>query len=326
MKVLVVKLSSMGDVIHTLPAVSDAAAAIPELSVDWVVEEAFAEIPAWHPAVEQVLPVALRRWRKRPLRSLLGAEWRAARRAIAACDYDAVIDAQGLIKSALVARYARGPRYGMDRHSAREPLAARAYQHPIEVPRDRHAAERLRYLFAAALGYELPQGPGDFALAGNVEPGAILKQTLLFFHGSARAEKLWPVEHWIALAKLATAGRFQVLLPWGDQRERERAEEIARAAGEGVEVLPEQTLAELARHITVAWGYVGVDTGLGHLAAALNLPGVSLYGSTRPGIVGTYGAGQVHLTAAEKRDGDTADIQPDRVWRELYALVTGETD
>ena len=155
MRVLIVKMSSLGDVIHTLPALTDAMAARPELRFDWIVEEAFSEVPGWHPAVERVIPIALRRWRKQPLSSFSGPEWRDFRRTLGAAHYDRVIDAQGLIKSALVSRLARAPVYGFDRHSAREGAAALAYQNRIPVPRQMHAVERTRQLFAGALDLSL---------------------------------------------------------------------------------------------------------------------------------------------------------------------------
>ena len=111
MRVLVVKMSSLGDVIHTLPALTDAAAAIPGITFDWVVEEGFAEIPAWHPAVDTVIPIALRRWRKHPWRDFRGPQWRACRQALRRQHYDAVIDAQGLLKSVFVARLVKAHVY-----------------------------------------------------------------------------------------------------------------------------------------------------------------------------------------------------------------------
>ena len=128
MRVLLIKTSSLGDVIHTLPALTDAARAIPGIRFDWVVEEGFAEIPAWHPAVDAVIPVAIRRWRKKPLQAVRSGEWSNFKRRLRETQYDLVIDAQGLLKSAWLTRYARAEVVGLDKSSAREPLAARFYQ------------------------------------------------------------------------------------------------------------------------------------------------------------------------------------------------------
>ncbi len=239
MRVLVVKTSSLGDVIHTLPALTDAAAALPGIRFDWAVEQAFAEIPAWHPAVERVIPVAIRRWRRSPWSRVTRREWGECRKTLRSIHYDAVIDAQGLIKSALLARKVPAPRYGFDRASAREGLAAMTYRHRIAVPREMHAVERTRMLFAQALGYPQPEGTGDYGVRqrlvgetgvsapGGTVPGGDAASRLLFFHGTARDEKLWPEDHWIELATLAGRAGHAVQLPWGNDVERERAGRIA---------------------------------------------------------------------------------------------------
>lgn len=320
MKVLVVKMSSLGDVIHTLPALTDAANALPGVVFDWVVEEAFADVPGWHPAVDSVIPVALRRWRKRPWRDMFGEEWRTARRALGREEYDAVVDAQGLLKSAWITRYARGPRYGMDRHSARERLASLAYDHRFPISRADHAITRLRALFALSLQYPQPDTPPDFGLGGTFSPPK-RESDVVFFHGSARPEKLWPVEHWKTLTSLAAGGGLRVFLPWGTEAERLSAEEIACA---GAEVLPRMDLTQLAQFVAGAAAHVSVDTGPGHLAAALNVPGVSLYGPTRPERVGTSGPGQQHICARSRLDGEMSEILPHVVWRSLYSLMSLE--
>lgn len=330
MKVLVVKLSSLGDVVHTLPALSDAAAALPGIRFDWVVEEGFADVPPWHGAVDTVIPVALRRWRKRPLRDLRSPEARRAYHALRRRRYDAVIDAQGLLKSAVIARLVDAPRYGMDWHSARERLATGVYHHAIRVPRDLHAVERVRVLFARALAYSLPTGRADYGVRvpqGSPEAGG---GDLVFLHGTARNEKLWPEEHWQALAALAVARGYRICLPWGTALEEERARRIAARVNAGsapgaVRVLPRLTLSQLAILLRHARAAVAVDTGLGHLAAALDLPTVSLYGPTRSNLVGTCGAHQVHLQSALRTRGNAgaqmASIAPTQVWDALQPLL-----
>ncbi len=337
-----VKMSSLGDVIHTLPALTDAARALPGIRFDWVVEEAFAEIPAWHPAVDQVIPVAIRRWRKRPLKNFTGPERRRARNALRRQHYDAVIDAQGLLKSAFIVRLVKATRYGMDKHSVRERLAALAYQHKIPVPRDMHAVERIRVLFARALNYPLPTGPGDYCLRDSLRgglpdklapAGQELPPGLLFFHGTARAEKLWPEDHWIELAALAAQQGYTVWLPWGSDEERQRAERIAGRHNSGqnpaVQVLPRLDLRGLTGMLLQVSGAVAVDTGLGHLSAALDVPTVSLYGPTRTELIGAYGRNQVHLQSPVGAQ-DTSDplammksITATVVWRELQAILPG---
>jgi len=327
MRVLLVKMSSLGDVVHTLPALTDAAAAIPGIRFDWVVEEGFAEIPGWHPAVQRTIPVALRRWRKHPLRDFTGPEWREFRRQVRGRHYDAVIDAQGLLKSALVSRLVKAPLYGLDKHSAREPLAARAYRYKVSVPRDMHAVERTRMLFAKALNYPVPTNQGNYGVRENLLGGKPRRSRgLLFFHGTAREEKLWPEPNWVALARLAVAAGYPVWLPWGSDAEKARAARIADQC-EGAGVLPQLDLLGLAGLLLDASGAVAVDTGLGHLAAALDVSTVSLYGPTSTRLIGAYGRNQVHIQSpvgvADTRDPGAmmAAIEPQRVWSELQSIL-----
>ena len=297
MRVLLIKTSSLGDVIHTLPALTDAARALPGIQFDWVVEEGFAEIPTWHPAVAEVIPVAIRRWRKNLWQTLKSGEWRRFKQRLSETDYDLVIDAQGLLKSALLTRYVNAPVVGLDRQSAREPLASRFYDRPYPVARGQHAVERLRQVFAQALGYQVPDGLGDYGLdrarlldAPDGEP------FVLFLHGTTWTTKHWPELYWRQLAELMGARGLQVRLPWGNPAELARAERIADGLDNAV-VLPKLNLAGVAKVLAGAQACVAVDTGLGHLAAALDVPTLSLFGPTNPGLTGAYGKSQVHIAS-----------------------------
>jgi heptosyltransferase-1 len=303
LQILIVKTSSLGDVIHTLPAVSDAARAIPGLKIDWVVEEAFAEIPAWHPAVSRVIPVAVRRWRKNWWRNLFGGELRRFRQLLKHTRYDLIIDAQGLVKSAFISRQARGPIAGLDRHSIREPAASLLYQQRYEVPKADHAVQRVRQLFAKSLGYGFDANALDYGIrVHDIErPGNRVAlesddsaPTLMFLHGTTWDSKHWPEPYWRELARLATQAGYQVKLPWGTSDEQERAVRVAQGLP-GVMVLPRMSLSALAGELAASVGVVAVDTGLGHLAAALNRPTVSIYGATNPFLSGTFGYHQLQL-------------------------------
>lgn len=217
MQVLIVKTSSMGDVLHTLPALTDAMLAIPGIRFDWVVEEGFSQIPSWHPAVERVIPVAIRRWRK----NWFGEETRQQRcdfkRKVQERSYDIVIDAQGLMKSAaLVTRVARGSKHGPDCKSAREPFASWFYNHRHEIDKQQHAVERIRELFAKSLGYEKPQNKGDYAIASHFlsHPPADAGQYVVFLHATTRDEKHWPEQNWRELMQLIAPTGMRVKLPW----------------------------------------------------------------------------------------------------------------
>ena len=299
MRILVVKTSSLGDVIHTLPALTDAMRALPFATFDWAVEEAFAAVPGWHPAVNEVIPVALRRWRKSAVASLFGSEWRECKRRLRENHYDCVIDAQGLLKSAWIARHARVPIYGLDRDSAREPAAAWFYRYKFNVPWDLHAVERVRSLFSQALGYPLPTTRGDYGLDKNFFVDIVPRERrVLFLHGTTRAEKHWPEVYWQQLCAQVNAAGFRVLLPWGNEVEHARAQRIAANAHDA-QVLPRMNLSQLAGEIATCVAVVTVDTGLGHLTAALDVPAVALYGPTDPAKIGTYGLHQTHLRAAD---------------------------
>lgn len=327
MRVLLIKTSSLGDVVHTLPALTDAQRAIPDIRFDWVVEEGFAEIPSWHPAVDRVMPVAIRRWRKQPLQTLRSGEWRRVKARLRETPYDLVIDAQGLLKSAWLTRYVKAPVAGLDRDSAREPLAARFYDRRYAVPREQHALERVRQLFAQALGYPLPQGLGDYGLNRAQMAAAGEQPYLLFLHGTTWPSKHWPEAYWRELAERMSGAGWAIRLPWGSAEEQARAERIASGVASAA-VLPKLNLAGIARVIAGAQACVAVDTGLGHLAAALDVPSISLYGPTLPGRVGAYGRSQVHLcaTGPDAGKGDRVkpcfdDLLPERVANELEALL-----
>lgn len=339
MRILVVKTSSLGDVLHTLPALTDAMQAVPGIRFDWVVEEAFAEIPAWHPAVDRVIPVALRRWRKQVIETIGGGEWGNFLRELRARRYDKIIDAQGLVKSALITYLAHGRRGGLDHSSAREPWSALAYQERYHIPKGQHAIDRVRRLFAMALGYGTSQDALDYGITRQQFLGrAVMDNYLIFLHGTTWPSKRWPLPYWIRLARLAGAAGLRVYLPWGNAIERTHAEEILVAC-ENAEVLPKMSLRELAVVLASARGAIGIDTGLAHLAAALSVPTVTLYGATHPGLTGTRGQAQAHLCAefpcspclarqclyrgaAEVEPACYQTISPEQVWEAAIELVT----
>ncbi len=327
-RVLIVKTSSMGDVIHTLPALTDAQQACPDIEFDWAVEEGFAEIPKWHSAVSDVIPVAIRRWRKSILSTIGSNEWKQFRNTIKKHHYDLVIDAQGLIKSAWLCRLAKAPTAGFDKHSVREPIASWTYRHKYAVSKEMHAVERTRELFAQALSYEKPASKGQYGLRREDFCSATPESpNLVFLHGTTRADKHYPEIYWKQLAERMTALGYRVRLPWGSEIERARAETIAKGLA-SVEVLPKLNLYGVAGLLAQANGVVAVDTGLGHLSAALNVPTVSLYGPTDPGLIGAYGENQIHLCAGDMEPVTTetepqifAPLIPAKVEQQLVALL-----
>jgi heptosyltransferase-1 len=291
-RILFVKTSSLGDVVHNCPAVSDAARALPGAAIDWIVEESFAGIAAMHASVRRVIPVAVRRWRAAPWKPEVWAEVGAWRRSLRAERYDAVIDTQSLLKSALISKAAAGTRHGLDRASAREWFAPGLYDVRHAVPRGLHAVERNRLLTAAALRYAL-NGPPEYGLRS---PGVAKSGYVVLLTMTSRADKLWPEERWVELGRGLGA---PAILPWGSNAERNRAERISAAIGGTVP--PRRNLEELARLFAAARGVVGLDTGLTHLAAALDVPTVGIYCGSDPALTGLYGAAQVRNVGAQGR-------------------------
>ena len=296
MNVCLVKTSSMGDVLHTLPALTDAQNALPDITFDWVVEENFAEIPRWHGAVKRVIPIALRRWRKQPFSTNTQQAWKRYRTLLQENQYDAVIDAQGLVKSAFFAtRLAKGTKYGYNRQCAREPLASFFYDHRFYVAYQQHAVERIRQLFALSLGYELPQTQGDYGIARHFTNHAVEKPYIVFIHATTRADKHWLEDEWKKTAeKLTALFDVEIRLPWGNEKEHQRAQRITNGLDKTT-VLPKLTLTELADQIANAKAVISVDTGLAHLTAALDKPNITLYGATDPKLIGTYGKNQIYI-------------------------------
>jgi heptosyltransferase-1 len=276
-----------------MPAVSDAARARPGIEIDWVVEEGFADLPALHPAVGAVIPVAFRRWRRAPLASL--GEARAFVRRLRQRRYDLVLDSQGLMKSAAGALAARGPAAGFDRVSAREPLAALVYGRRYPVPRDRHAIDRQRALFAAALGYPLPETPPDYGLAAAQRQAG--SPYVVFAIHTTWASKRWPLRYWRELAERAAAASLAVRLPWHSDAEQAASETLSSGLSR-VAAVRTGRLRDLVEMIAGAEAVVAPDSGAAHLAAACGVPAVVLYGSTAPGRTGTVGPAQRHLAAA----------------------------
>jgi len=291
MHLLLVKTSSLGDVIHNLPVVSDLRRAFPDATIDWCVEESFAEIPRLHPDVAEVIPVAIRRWRKHLGNAQTWKEMRAVHRRISKADYDAVLDTQGLIKSGLISQLARGTRYGYSAEVARERLAARFYDKTFVIPPNAHAVERNRWLGAAAFDY-----PVDWPLDYGVSPPDIEQPWLtaerhaVLLTATSRDDKLWPEAQWIALGQDLKNRGLSPIFPSGNTTERERAVRIA-ASIPGAIVAPPLNLRELAALIGRATLAIGVDTGLAHLATALRVPTIALYVSTDPALTGVYGSG-----------------------------------
>jgi heptosyltransferase-1 len=285
--ILLIKTSSLGDVVHNLPVVSDIRARFPDAGIDWMVEDAYRDIVDMHPGVRRVIPVALHRWRANLLSPSSWREFRQFRGTLSAMRYDCVIDTQGLIKSALLGRVSGGVHHGYAASSAREPLAAMFYEVRHAVPRDMHAVVRNRRLAAMALGYEVPPLLEYGIRTPEGESPLAPRPYCVLLHATSRVDKLWPEASWQRLCdELARRGLASVL-PWGGESERQRSGRIAKNCSAAT-VPPALSILQMARLLSGAKVVVGVDTGLTHLAAALGKPVVALYCNTRPGLTGVY--------------------------------------
>ncbi|MVW71367.1 lipopolysaccharide heptosyltransferase I [Bordetella sp. 15P40C-2] len=299
-RILIVRTSSLGDLVHMLPAISDIARHVPDAVIDWVAEEAFAEIPSWHPAVHEVIKVAHRRWRKAWWSPSVKAERHALAERLRAVQYDVVLDMQALMKSAWLVRQTRGVRHGLDWRSAREPLASLFYQVRHRVEFWQPAVTRQRELAAQAFGYSYSGAP-DFGLQAFVEQAQAEAQSCVaaeccarphhhvnndrgyavIMPSASREDKLWPAEDWRAVfTRLREVGCTLRLLA-GNAQETERAQALVQGF-DGVEVLPRMDLTAIARQLAGARIMVGLDSGLTHLSAALGRPTIGIYRASTP--------------------------------------------
>jgi heptosyltransferase I len=294
-RILLVKTSSLGDVIHNLPVVNDILTQFPDVQIDWVVEESFADIPCLHPKIHKVFAVAFRRWRKQLFSKSTWAEIAKFREDIKHNEYDAVIDTQGLLKSGLLTAWAHGTKHGYGCSSAREPIASWFYNKKHDISYQQHAVVRNRTLAAMSLGYVPPTNAPDYGISANMpyKPIDIDLQAnyIIALHGTSRDSKLWPLANWVALGKGLRDKNLNLVLPWANATEELRANEIANQLSNAT-VLSKLSIGQLASVIGGAQAAVGVDTGLSHLAAALNIPTIAIYTDTNPELTGVMAGKQ----------------------------------
>ena len=294
LRILVVKLTSMGDTLHVLPALTDLVENCPLVEIDWMIEDSFSDIPHFHPSVGRVIPVSTRRWRSLNFANL--KEFYRFIKLLRADPYDIVIDAQGLIKSAGLAYLAKlkrnGKRIGFSADSIKEKPAARFYHVDIDIAKNLHAIDRLRQLFAYGFNYPVPTSKANYSI--NVQKPSTQPAdnpelaTIFFFPSTTWDSKHIPDSIWCELSVLALGQGYQIKISWGSPKEKIRAEQIADQRS-AITVLPKLALSELASQLSTASGAIAVDTGLGHLAAGLGIPTVSVYGATDAKLTGAIG-------------------------------------
>lgn len=305
----------MGDIIHALPVAHDIRQAMPEAELHWVAEESFQDIPTLAPAVSKVHVTAFRRWRRAILSGPVRAEMAAVRQALCAENYDVVLDIQGLMRSAMVARWTGVPSTGYSWGTAREPIASLAYARKLDLPASLGAVKRYRMAAAEVLGYKIDPDKPVFGLRAKAEPSVRLSEPYAALAvNTSRDEKLWPEAHWTHLGrKLADAGLSSVLF-WGSNAERDRVERLSKTIA-GAEVAPRTCLAATAATLARAACVVGVDTGLAHLGAALGRPSVGIFVSTPTETLKLVGDGPVRSLGGI---GQCPDVE--EVWRAVIAV------
>ncbi|MCC6946685.1 MAG: lipopolysaccharide heptosyltransferase I [Bradyrhizobiaceae bacterium] len=305
-EILFIKTSSMGDVLHHMPAVTDAHRRFPDARITWVVDELYAPLAGLHPAVAEIVPIAIRRWRKRLHEMPTWNEIREATAKLRTRRYDAVIDTQGLVRTALMTKLIHGESHGYDAASIREPFAARFYDHCYPVSWDLHVIARTRTLTGLALGYS-PEGAPDYGFDRNFFAADGASPYAILFHATAKIAKEWPEDRWVEVGRSLAARGLEVVLPWGSDRERERSERLA-AAIPNARVPDRKPILEVGKLITGAKLVVGVDTGFIHLAAALGVPVVAVFTIAKSHTAIPMGPGKVEMVGAENGIPEVSDV------------------
>ena len=296
-KILLVKLSSLGDVLHNLPIVWDLRTRLPDAQIDWVVEEGYVHLlepllsPDGFRGIDRIIPFGLRRWKKNLFSLATWKEFFAFRNTLQSTTYDALIETQGLLKSAIVCALAKKSSGAViaglanaTEFSGYEPLARSFYNQSVQVPTQCHAVDRSRWVMCSALDWSLiergdtPQFyPSEFiASIPKSSVAGLCSPYVLCFHSTAREAKRWPNGNWIALGKDLSARGYQIVFPWGNAAEKAVSQLLASQIS-GALVPPAFSIEEGFSVIASATLTVGVDTGLTHLAAVLNRPTVEIY-------------------------------------------------
>ena len=338
MRILIIKLSSFGDIIHTLPAITDATNALKNLEIDWLVDESFADVVRWQPGVTNIICCAHRRWKKGIIKAFFSGEIRCFLQQLRHHRYDVIIDAQSAIKTAILGWLAHGPVYGYNRASVREKGAEYAYKRSFFIPLEQHAMTRTRQLFSKSLGYKHPTSFPDanIQLKSVQDLPLLPKNYVIFIPFTTWQTKHWPMIYWQALIQKATQEGVVVTIYYAGAREYQKAK-VLQGDNPSVILAPDLSLNQRIGFFKQAQAFVGVDTGPSHLASALKVPGITLFGPTDPALVGPIGENQTHLAVnypcakCKKRSCDIVDnniapgcyvsLTPDMVWQKLSIIT-----
>ena len=319
MKVLIIKLTSMGDLMHALPALTDASNIYPDIQFDWIVDENFSDVPSWHPKVSEIITTNHRTWRKQLLSGSLRRELKELKTKINVGDYDVVIDMQNNLKSAVLSYFIKKEVHGLDKNSAREYPAHWAYAFKHEVPKNLHAVARQRSLLALSLNYKIDDKSINYKVDKSVFRApdfSLPNKYLVLVHNASWPTKLWPISHWQKFIELINQEGYTAILPSGSEEEISRAEEIVSSNNKAI-ALKKLSLNEVAYVIEHSLGCVCSDTGLAHLSAVLDKPSVTMYSVTDESLIGTRGKNQEHLISYDAR---MESITPEEVLKKLNSV------
>jgi heptosyltransferase-1 len=300
MKILIIRLSSMGDIIHTLPAITDASQNITNAEFHWVVEKGFSSIPRWHNAVHKVFPVELRKYKGKLISGL--KYYKELIKVLREEKYDLIIDSQGLIKSMLIGIFCNGKVSGYSKHSAKEPIASLGYKYKHNIPHNQHAIFKNRALFAKSLGYEIDNCSStiDYGITYEFNKKSNNDNYIVFLHGTTWNSKCWPLQKWLELAKIASNNGVRVEVTYATPKQQQRAFKLAKMSS-NVTVRKHMGIDEAATWIQGSTAVVSVDTGFGHLAAAFEKPIVGIFGPTKIQLTGILGSeSKVHLFSSPR--------------------------
>ena len=304
-RILIIKTSSLGDVIHNFPMVSDIAAKFPDSKIDWLVEEDYVPLVKLHFRVERIIPVALRRWRKSIFSSSTWKELKSCIVEIRKYRYDLIIDSQGLIKSALFARLAKGPSYGFGPGYSREKLAGMSYDIGISVSQEQHMLERCRQLASLALNYQITGKP-NYGLIKRKNTVLEDKKAIIFC-SSAQSRKLWSTGNWIRICQFLKSIGYTCQFTSGTLAEQALCKEIISSSSG--ELLPNMAINDIAALMNRSRLVIGLDTGLLHLAAALEVPTIAIFGASDPLKTGPQGNGTIKICGSKNHFPSSEEVE-----------------
>ena len=307
----------MGDLMHALPALTEAKENIQDISFDWVVDKNFSSVPSWHPLVNNIITTDHRNWKKHLFSKQSRDSLKSSINQINSGNYDLVVDMQNNLKSAFISYLTKHDVVGMDAKSAREYPAHLSYSRKIKIKKELHAIQRQKRLLGEALGYTSDENKVDYGASYNnfTKPNINLpNKYCVLVQNASWVTKQWSVQNWQDLIKYLDEKNIPMLLPSGNLNEYERAKEICSISNkaEAIEIMP---LNEIAYIIKNAEFCICSDTGLAHLSALTGTPSITLYGPTKTSLIGTYGKSQIHIV------GKNNDINNIKVSEVLNKIV-----